>query len=112
MEEHYNQHMMIAQKVADQEQAAPMLHQIRVAMVAENRVVMIAENRVVMAVENRVVMIAENRVVMVDILVARMVVVPAEEAREPDQVRTWHTNAERELLQRHNVDKNVETPVP
>ena len=120
MEEHYSQHMTIVQKVVELEKADPTLHQSQAAMVAEIRAVMVAENQAAMLVENQAVMVAEiraavlveSRAAMLDTRAARMVVVPAEKARGPDQVHTWDINAEREPLQRHNVDKNVETPVP
>jgi hypothetical protein len=54
MEEQYSQHRLIAQKVADQGLADPMLHQSRVVRLAENPVVM---------VDIQVVVLAENPVV-------------------------------------------------
>jgi len=133
---HYSLHMVIVQRAAEQEKADSMSHQSRVVMAAENRVVMFAESRVVMFAESRVVMAVyhivekadpaqkeagylvptwENRVVMVDIQAAMLFVVPVVPvggARVADQGHTWDTNAERELFQRHNVDKNAGNPGP
>jgi hypothetical protein len=62
MEEQYSQHMLIAQKAADQGQADPMLHQSQVVRFVESLVVVLAENPVVM-VDIPVVVLAENPVV-------------------------------------------------